>query len=113
LYNYLSYTLFGAGALLLYFALSQGKHSTLCFLLAGAALGLNVFVRFPNLSNMALIVAVWYVGFVRKEKAHNVLKQTGLCILGYLLGMGLMFGMISIKYGAGEYVNGIIRLLSM
>ena len=113
LYNYLSYTLFGAGALLLYFALCQGKHSTLCFLLAGAVLGLNVFVRFPNLSNMALIAAVWYMGFVRKEKVQNVLKQTGLCILGYLLGMGLVFGMISIKYGAGEYVNGIIRLLSM
>jgi hypothetical protein len=53
------------------------------------------------------------MGFVRKEKVQNVLKQTGLCILGYLLGMGLVFGMISIKYGAGEYVNGIIRLLSM
>ncbi len=113
LYNYLSYALLGAGGLLLYFALQKEKHNTLYFLLAGAVLGINVFVRFPNLSNMALIVVVWYMGIIRKEKLKNVLKQTGFCILGYLLGIGLILGMISIKYGAGEYINGILRLLSM
>lgn len=113
LYNYFSYTLLGTGGVLLYFALMKGKCSTLCFVLAGVALGANVFVRFPNLANMALIVAVWAMGMIRKEKVVTVLKQTGLCILGYLIGLGSCFGIISLKYGAGNYIQGIQRLLSM
>lgn len=113
LYNYLSYTLLGAGGVLLYFALMKSKRSTLCFVMAGVCLGVNVFVRFPNLSNMALIVAVWAMGIIRKEKLLFVLKQTGFCILGYLIGLGSCFGVISLRYGAGNYVRGILRLLSM
>lgn len=113
LYNYLSYTLLGTGGVLLYFALMKGKRSPLCFVLAGVALGANVFVRFPNLANMALIVAVWAMGIIRKEKFGEVLKQTGLCILGYVIGLGSCFALISLKYGAGNYIQGIQRLLSM
>ncbi len=113
LYNYLSYTLLGTGGVLLYFALMKGRRSSLCFILAGVALGINVFVRFPNLANMALIVAVWAMGIIRREKLITVLKQTGLCILGYVIGLGSCFGVISLKYGATEYVEGILRLLSM
>lgn len=113
LYNYLSYTFLGAGGVLLYFALMKGKRSTLCFILAGVVLGINVFVRFPNLANMALIVAVWAMGIIRKEKTVAVLKQTGFCILGYVIGLGSCFGLISLKYGASNYLQGIIRLLSM
>ncbi len=113
LYNYLSYTFLGAGGVLLYFALMKGKRSNLCFVLAGVALGINVFVRFPNLANMALIVAVWAMGMIRKEKFGKVISQTGLCILGYVLGLGVCFGSICLKYGASAYVDSIIRLLSM
>ncbi len=113
LYNYLSFFLLGVGGILLYFALMKRKGSTFYFILAGVALGSNVFVRFPNLSNMALIVAVWAMGIIRKEKIVNVLKQTGLCVLGYVIGLAGCFGLISIKYGAMNYVQGIQRLLSM
>ncbi|MBR4084566.1 MAG: hypothetical protein IKK33_09845 [Lachnospiraceae bacterium] len=113
LYNYLSYALLGTGVVLLYFGLMKSKRSPLFFVLAGVALGVNVFVRFPNLTNMALIVAVWAMGIIRKEKVVTILRQTGLCILGYLIGLGGCLGLISLKYGAGNYVQGIIRLLSM
>ncbi len=113
LYNYLSYALLGAGVVLLYFALMHRRRSTIFFLLAGLVLGINVFVRFPNLSNMALIVAVWAMGIIRKEQFVTVLKQTGLCIVGYISGLGVCFGFLSLKYGAEEYISGIIRLLSM
>lgn len=113
LYNYLSFALFGAGALLLYFALMNCKHDRLCFVLAGICLGVNVFVRLPNLTNMALIVAVWAMGIIRKEKLGKVLQQTGWCVLGYVIGLGGVFGLISLKYGAGNYIDGILRLLSM
>ncbi len=113
LYNYLSYALLGTGVVLLYFALMQGKRSNSCFVFAGIVLGVNVFVRFPNLANMALIVAVWAMGIIRKEKLIKVLKQTGLCVLGYVIGFAICFGSICLQYGADSYVNSIMRLLSM
>lgn len=113
IYNYLSYSLLGAGNILLYFALMKGKKSSLCFVLAGIALGTNVFVRFPNLTNMAMILAVWAMGIIRKEKLGEVLKQTGLCVVGYILGLAGCFGLICWKYGAEDYIQGIVRLLSM
>ncbi len=113
LYNYLSYVFLGIGAFLLYMGLMKKRGSRVFLILAGVMLGCNVFVRFPNLSNMALIVAVWAMGIIRKEKFIQVLKQTFFCILGYLLGLGICFGGISLKYGAGDYIQGIIRLLTM
>ncbi|MBQ9141988.1 MAG: hypothetical protein IJX63_09390 [Lachnospiraceae bacterium] len=113
LYNYLSFTLLGGGAMFLYFSLMKCKHEKLCFVLAGICLGINVFVRLPNLTNMALIVAVWAMGIIRKEKPVKVLQQTGWCILGYIIGLGGFFGLISLKYGAGNYIDGVMRLLSM
>lgn len=113
LYNYLTYILLGAGCLFLYYALAKEEKSRILFILAGICLGLNVFVRFPNLANMGLIVAVWAMGIIRKEKFVKVLQQTGFCVLGYAVGLLGGFGMISLKYGAGTYIQGVLRLLSM
>lgn len=114
LYNYLSYLLLGVGYILLYHALmTEGRKRNICFVLAGVILGINVFVRFPNLSHMALIVAVWAMGIIRKEKFLKVLQQTLWCVLGYVIGLGSIFGWISLRYGAGNYVNAIIRLFQM
>lgn len=114
LYNYLTYLLMGAGYLLLYQALmTEGRKRNLCFVLAGAVLGINVFARFSNLSHMALIVAVWAMGIIRREKFVNVVRQTLWCILGYASGLGLIFGWICLHYGAGTYVEAVLRLLRM
>lgn len=113
LYNYLTYVFWSVGILFLYHALMYEKKSAWYFVLAGISLGVSVFVRFSNLSNMALIVAVWAMGIIRKEKVKKVGCQTLWCILGYLMGLGIMFGWISIRYGAGNYVQSIMRLLSM
>ena len=113
LYNYLTYLLLGAGFVLLYYALTRKKGNRLCFVLAGICLGINVFVRFSNLANMALIVAVWAMGIIRKEKFGKVVQQTLWCVLGYTLGLGGMFGLISLKYGPKAYMDGVLRLLTM
>lgn len=113
LYNYLSYVLLAGGMVLLYFALTREKKEKLYFVLAGICLGINVFVRFANLTNMALIVAVWAMGIIRKNKPVEVIGQTLWCVLGYALGLLGMFGVISIRYGATNYIQGVLRLLSM
>ena len=113
LYNYLTYVLLGAGMVLLYYALSREKRRNLFFVLAGICLGINVFVRFSNLANMALIVAVWAMGIIRKEKLIRVVQQTLWCVLGYVIGLGGMFGLLSLQYGAENYIQGVLRLLAM
>lgn len=113
LYNYLTYVLLAIGVVLLYYALMDEKRSRILFILAGICLGLNVFVRFSNLANMALIVAVWAMGIIRMEKPGKVVKQTLWCILGYVIGLGSGFTFISLQYGADAYIQGILRLLAM
>lgn len=114
LYNYLTYLLMSAGYVLLYKALmSEEKKSRLYFVLAGVCLGLNVYTRFSNLAQMALILAVWAMGIIRRSKFGQVVQQTLWCILGYVLGLGGGFAWIALLYGGDTYVEAIVRLLSM
>lgn len=110
-YNYLTYLLFVAGAILLYQGLTKDK--VVCLVLAGVALGANVLVRFPNLAEAALILVVWYSCFLEKAKFGRYVQKTGYCLAGYLLGAGLVFIQISIQYGFDAYVEGIMRLFAM
>ena len=57
LYNYLTYLLFFGCVVLLYEGLV--KERPWCLALAGVCLGVNVFVRFSNLPQAAMILAVW------------------------------------------------------
>lgn len=57
LYNYLTYVMFLISCILLYLGLI--KDSKRCLIGAGVLLGANVLVRFSNLPEMAMIVAVW------------------------------------------------------
>ena len=111
LYNYLTFLFFTAGAILLYIGLVQEKAKYL--VMAGVCLGVNVLVRFPNAAEAALIVVVWFTCLIRKQEFKQYLQKTGWCLLGYVLGLGIVFAQIGMQYGIGEYVNGIIRLLGM
>lgn len=110
-YNYLTYLFFTVGVLFLYLGLSRRRYSALFF--AGIFLGVNVLVRFPNLAEAAMILAVWYTCLIRREKIGEYVKETGICLLGYVTGLAFLFLQIALQYGLKEYVEGIIRLLSM
>lgn len=111
LYTYLTYVLFLAGTLFLYQGLTKEKRS--CLILAGICLGCNVGVRFSNLPQMGLILAVWYYALLKKKKPIQVLQETGFCILGYVGALGVFFGIIAIGFGIEEYAEGIQRLFAM
>lgn len=111
LYNYLTYGLFLAATMLLYQGLTLQKGRYL--VLAGAVLGMNVGVRFSNLVQVGLILAVWYYAFVCKKKFPEILQETFLCILGYAGSLGLFLATMSVRYGFGNYVEGIRRLFAM
>ncbi len=114
LYNYLTYVLMGAGVILLYHALSgEARCPWRYFVAAGVCLGVNVLVRFPNLAQMALILAVWAMAFIRRQKFMVTVKQTMQCLGGYLLGLGGGLAAVMLRYGPRTYIEGIGRLLSM
>lgn len=62
LYNYMTYVLFLVGVILLYQGLT--KENRICLIGAGVCLGANVLVRFPNLVQAAMILAVWVYDFI-------------------------------------------------
>ncbi len=134
LYNYMTYVLFLGCFILLYLGLTKDNNKYLIG--AGVCLGANVLVRFSNLPEAAMILAVWVYDAIdareRKlvfrdtllpgtgmrslveEKFHRrILRHTGWCLLGYLSVLLLLFGYIHIRYGMGEYVKAISRLFDM
>ncbi len=104
-YNYLTYLVLTAAAVLLYHAVLTQKRSL--FLAAGILLGLNVFVRISNLTETALILLVWY-GALTERKKVPVWRQTGLCIGGYLLGV--LAGILLMIMTLGT--EGYLRMLN-
>lgn len=110
LYHYLTYILVTFAMMCLCKALTDPiseKQQTGWFLLAGFLLGANVLVRLPNVTQMAFIVCVWYCGCLRKKKLKQVLRETGCCLTGYVIGFGIPFGAVCLLYGPSEYVNMI------
>ena len=108
LYQYMGYLVMTFSVMLLYKAMTEEK--TYCFVIAGVLLGACVLIRMPNITYMALIIPVWYYAWICKK---NIIKQTGYCILGYVLGVvpGLIW--IVIRYGLEAYPNMISSLFGM
>lgn len=111
LYNYMTYLFFLVGAVLLFRGLAGNR--PVCLFLAGICLGLNVSVRVPNVLEAALIFAVWYYGIRKRKTFEALLKETGLCVGGFLSAQALMFAVMSALYGIGAYGEMIAGLFGM
>lgn len=128
LYNYLTYVLFLISFIFLYKGLVSERKWYL--FVAGICLGANVLVRFSNLPEAAMIVAVWAYGVIEalevkavKKGENGVSRKSGAwkrtvtrtlwCLGGYLTALVILLGYIGIRYGLDSYVEGIIRLFSM
>lgn len=111
LYNYMTYLFFLFGAVFLFRGLAGGRPAWL--FIAGICLGLNVSVRVPNLLEAALIVAVWYYGARKKKSFEMLLKETGLCVGGFLAAWAAMFFVMSMCYGFSAYGEMISGLFGM
>ena len=125
LYNYLTYVFFSMGAVLLYKGLVEENNKWLAA--AGIMLGLNVWVRIPNLAEMALIVCVWYYGYLQKDKLSllsskkqrtvfaYVVEKTGFCVAGYIAGVVIPLIFIVIQYGfrgIAQMIQGLSQIQS-
>lgn len=130
LYNYLTYLLLTAGSLLLYVGILEDteKARRRYLAAAGICLGANVAVRMPNVVQAALILVVWYGVWITGDSAeveraakkerknllcHRILQSTIWCLVGYLIGFGIPFVVICIRYGPGAYPAMIQTMFAM
>lgn len=130
LYNYLTYLLLTAGILLLYGGILEQREK--CrrwyFVAAGLCLGANVAVRMPNVVQAALILAVWYGVWMtgnstaaekseqkeeRKLLCYRMIRSTVWCLDGYLIGFGIPFAIICIRYGLSAYPSMVQTMFAM
>ena len=113
LYNYLTYLFFTLGALFLARGLFFWEKQNIYLFFAGIFLGLNVMVRFPNITETALILVLWFYGAITGDDFLDVLKKTGICILGFVTGVIVVYVIISLMYGPGAYFEMIGSLFGM
>ena len=109
LYNYLTYLFFFLGCALFYIGLIWKNKASLIF--AGFILGCSFFVRLPNICECALIGAFWIWALIYKDKEW--LKETLLCILGYVLSFIPAALLIFVTRGFNAYFTGISQLFEM
>ncbi len=110
LYNYLSYLFMVMGVLLLYKGIVKDDQKL--FFMAGIILGANVFVRIPNVTQMALIVPLWVWGIIYKKR---VVKKSLLCIAGYALGLVICIASIIATFGLeglSDTISGLAGITS-
>ena len=97
LYNYLTYCFLTIGVLFLYKGLVEEKKILL--VLSGLFLGVNAWVRIPNITEMALILSLWYYLAIKKIQINEIIAKTFYCVVGYLLGFLLPSVAILLQYG--------------
>ena len=117
LYHYLTYSFMGVGILLLYRGICTEREKVrtrfLYLFFAGIVLGANITVRMPNVVQASFILALWYAAWMKKEKFVRTLKDTGICLLGYVIGFGIPFFCICRKYGLNAYTEMVQDLFAM
>ncbi|MBR6381061.1 MAG: hypothetical protein IKS07_05235, partial [Lachnospiraceae bacterium] len=128
LYNYLTYLFLLAALICLYRGLTADRFGPL--LVAGFLLGLNVFVRFPNVAQISLVAILWIYGFFEhpvnlkaeskkvrgreiRENLRNAALRTLHVLGGYLSALFIMLLYLGIRYGFSSYFEGIARLFQM
>ena len=132
-YNHLSNVLFTAAVICVYTGLTDSKPYLLA--IAGSVLGINIFVRFSNLTQAALILAVWMYVVISDGKEKNrgrtdkkkrnenerakgtvlrdCVRYTLICMAGYAAAVLIMLFIINALYGCSNYFEGIAGLFNM
>ena len=113
LYNVLSYVLLTFACLCLFRAESGIPRKRGWYVAAGIFLGLNVFVRFSNILQVVLILAVWAGEMWSHRRLETTLRDTGACILGYVIGGGCGFLWTVADGGVTAWFQAILDLMGI
>lgn len=111
LYNYLTYLFLTVGTIILYRGIRAERKPY--YIAAGLLLGFGVGVRFSNLTHMALILGLWYDGYLKKRRIAEVIGDTLLCAAGYAAGIAAFLIPIQLQYGLAGYLSMLSGLQTM
>ncbi len=111
IYNYLTYLLFALAVIILIESLTKEKRWGL--FIAGIILAFNVFVRFPNITETALILVVWLNSKTLRKKFKHAFLDTLTCVGGFFSGIGINVLIVGLMYGFSSIPNMVISLFSM
>ncbi len=127
LYHYLTYLIITFSALMLYRGITEDEALTIA--ISGGLCGLGIFVRFSNLPQASLLVAIWMFGVFEFREAYNsgdgvkmpsrveAFKKTSIrgfwFCLGYAVAFSVFFLYMGIRYGFAAYLGGIRELFTI
>lgn len=113
LYNTLSYVFLTLACLCLFRAESGIPRVRGWYVAAGVFLGLNVFVRFSNLLQVVLILAVWLEELWSRRSLKKAARDTGCCILGYAAGAAAGYVWTAAEGGLWAWPEAITELFGI
>ena len=115
LYNYITYLLLSIAVIVLYLAMVEERRAY--YLIAGFVIGLNIFVRFSNLPELALCGCIILGGIIKDHTEVNkirfIIGNMIMFIVGYVVSIVFMLVFFALRYGANSYINAIIELMSI
>ncbi len=107
-YNLTALFFLSAGALL-YFGLLQNR--LVLILAAGFLLGVNLFIRFPNLLGIGLILVVIYYDLAKGNSKIEMLKKSMFLTAGYTIGVVMTLYLMHLLGHYELYIGNITDLL--
>lgn len=112
LYHYLTYGFLLMGSIFLFRGLASSR--SYCLFIAGAFLGINAFVRFPNNGlEVLLILPLIFYGVISKKTSKEIFRLIGICIVGYISTFLIVLIAMMCIYGAdvpSMLINGTLGI---
>lgn len=111
LYDYLSFLLFQVGIILLINGIENDSWKYMA--LAGVILGIDVFVRIPNVVYCMSIGLLWGYAIFEGKKWKWTLQRTFICFASYIMGAAIPLTVILTKYSWNEFKVAIFNLFAL
>ena len=109
-YDNLTVLFYLIAAYFIYYGLVEGKKNYL--FLSGIVLGLNIFIRFPNLLGIGLIIVIFYYNYISNTKVKKSLKEISYVLAGYSFSI-IAVVLVLKSIGHFElYVEGLNAMLA-
>lgn len=94
----------------LYYALTYNRLSY--FFIAGLFLGLNIFIRLPNLLGIGLIVIIFFYDFATSSIKKRTFKKSATLLSGYIVSIIIIFLLMESLGHFETYIETIKNLFT-
>lgn len=110
-YNTLSSLFYVIIIFFLYAGLQTGNSGKV--FLGGFFVGLNVFIRTPNLLELGLVLGIVYYGFLYRQRLGKTIGQTAIFAAGFLAATGCVILAMYLAGHLGIFLDSLKLLSSM